>query len=178
MKNHIALLRGVNVGGNRLVKMADLKAFLESLGLDEPLTLLQSGNAAFGSSLDSTALETLLERASLVRFGFSIEFFVRSSLELHGMIARNPFPLESESDPARLIAFLLKKEVFRTDVEALGERIKGPERIAGEGRELYVFYPDGQGSSKVSSTPGWSKLVGAGTGRNWNTILKLAQLLN
>lgn len=174
MKTHIALLRGINVGGNNLVKMAELRAFMESLGLGEVETLLQSGNVVFCSH-DKTEkeLEDLLEAGAKDYLGVSPAFMVRSAAHWSRIIAQNPFPNEAETDPGRLILFAMKDAPATETVEAIQAAVKGRERMVGIGRELYVVYPDGQGNSKIGSTPGWNKLVASGTGRNWNTVLKL-----
>src|SRR5579884_673154 len=119
MRTHVAFLRGINVGGNKLVKMPELKAFCSDLGLEEPVTLLQSGNVAFRSDQGAQELESLLEREAPARFGFSIDFFVRSAAELAEVIVRNPFPAEAESDPSHLLVVFLKEPANRSQVETV-----------------------------------------------------------
>src|SRR5476651_1655499 len=98
MTTHVALLRGINVGGNRKVSMADLKGFLGELGFENPRTLLQSGNAVFGSSTRSgAALEGFLESQAAKRLGLETLFLVRTAAEWAEIIARNPFPAEAKS---------------------------------------------------------------------------------
>ncbi|MFI5384885.1 MAG: DUF1697 domain-containing protein [Fimbriimonadales bacterium] len=177
MRSHIALLRGINVGGNNLVRMADLRGFFLNLGLSDAQTLLQSGNVVFRAvGRTSEELETLLEEQAEEHLGIRITFMVRTSQEWNDLIAENPFPAEAESDPSHLLAVALKDEAPADGIVALQAAISGPERIAGSGRHLYVVYPDGMGPSKVSRTPGWNKLVGPGTARNWNTVLKIAAM--
>ena len=173
---HIALLRGVNLGGRRAVAMADLRELATALGFGEVRTLLNSGNLVFEAGAHtSPKLETLLEGEAEQRLGLRTDFHVRSAGEWRAIIAKNPFPAEAKRDPARLIMFCLKTAPGAKAFAALQAAIKGPERVLGVGRHAYIYYPDGQGRSKLTVAM-IDKTIGAGTGRNWNTVLKLAAL--
>ena len=173
---HIALLRGVNLGGRRSLAMADLRAFAEALGFTGVRTLLNSGNLVFeGDGRSSADLEQLLETEAGQRLGIRTDFHVRSAKEWRDMIARNPFTAEAKRDPARLIMFCLKKPPGTKAFSALQATITGPEQVLGHGRHAYIYYPDGQGRSKLTVAM-IDKAIGAGTGRNWNTVTKLAAL--
>jgi uncharacterized protein (DUF1697 family) len=162
------------VGGHRSVGMTDLRDFLTKLGFDDARSLLQSGNVVFGSRARTGAeLERFLEAESVKRFGIEIDFFVREPEEWKTMIRQNPFRKESELDPARLVVMLLKNPPRQEDVTALQESISGPEIVRAKGRHLYAFYPNGQGRSRLTNAVIERKL-GRCTGRNWNTVLKLA----
>ncbi len=169
----IALLRAVNVGG-RSVAMATLREVLAELGLANPRTLLQSGNALFESSKKPAALEPLLEKAIAKAFALDTEVFVRTAGEWDEAIAANPFAHEADADPGHLLLMPLKDAPTASRVEALQRSIKGRERVAAKGRHAYVVYPDGIGRSKLTIAIGESKLGTRGTGRNWNTVQKLA----
>jgi uncharacterized protein (DUF1697 family) len=173
---HIALLRGVNLGGHRAVAMADLRELATALGFGEVRTLLNSGNLVFEAGAHTSAkLEALLEGEAEQRLGLRTDFHVRSAAEWRAMIAKNPFPAEAKRDPARLIMFCLKTAPGAKAFAALQATIKGPERVLGYGRHAYIYYPDGQGRSTL--TVGIiDKALNKGTGRNWNTVLKLAAL--
>ncbi|HTD62272.1 MAG TPA: DUF1697 domain-containing protein [Gemmatimonadaceae bacterium] len=172
---HIALLRGVNLGGHRAVAMADLRQLATALGFSEVRTLLNSGNLVFESGATSADLETLLEAEAHQRLGLRTDFHVRSAEEWRAMIKKNPFPTEAKRDPGRLIMFCLKAAPGAKAFTALQAAIKGPERVLGVGRHAYIYYPDGQGRSTL--TIGIiDKALNRGTGRNWNTVLKLAAL--
>jgi uncharacterized protein (DUF1697 family) len=176
LTTHIALLRGINVGGHRSVGMTDLRNFLTKLGFDDVRSLLQSGNVVLGSRARTGAeLERFLESESLKKFGIEIDFFVRAPEEWKSMIRQNPFRKEAELDPARLVVMLLKSPPRPEDVTALQEGISGGEIVRAKGRHLYAFYPDGQGRSRLTNAVIERKL-GRCTGRNWNTVLKLAML--
>jgi uncharacterized protein (DUF1697 family) len=174
---HIALLRGINVGGHAKLPMADLRELLTALGFREARTLLQSGNVVFsGGARGGTALETQLEKETLKRLGLRTAFIVRSPGEWADVIARNPFPDEAKRDPGHLIVMFLKTAAAPSAVEALRAAVRGPEVIRAGGHHLYITYPDGQGRSKLTGTLIEKKLGTAGTARNWNTVLKLAAL--
>lgn len=156
--------------------MTDLRNFLAQLGFDDVRSLLQSGNVVFGSRARTGAeLERFVEAESVKRFGIEIDFFVRAPEEWKTMIRQNPFRKEAELDPARLVVMLLKSPPRPEDVAALQEGISGSEIVRAKGRHLYAFYPDGQGRSRLTNAVIERKL-GRCTGRNWNTVLKLALL--
>ncbi|HEY3887310.1 MAG TPA: DUF1697 domain-containing protein [Caulobacteraceae bacterium] len=176
MAIHIALLRAVNVGG-RSLKMGDLAAFARDLGFDNPRTLLQSGNLVFESAdRGDAALERRLEAEAETRFGFQIDFMLRSAAEWRGLIKANPFPDAARDDPAHLLVMPLKAGPADGALEALRVAIKGPEKVEIVGRDAYLVYPDGIGRSKLTIAVVERKLGVRGTGRNWNTVLKLGEM--
>ncbi len=177
MMTHIALLRGINVGGNVKVAMADLRELLAEHGLGNVRTLLQSGNVVFSSDAPAgPVLERRLEAAVAKRFDLRIDVLVRSAAEWTAVIAANPFPDEAERDPSHLLATFLKTAPEASAVDALRASVSGPEVIRADGRQLYVVYPAGIGRSKLTHASIESKLRTRGTGRNWNTVLKLDAL--
>src|SRR3954470_18627202 len=109
MPVHIALLRGINVGGRNLVAMAALRELCSDLGFAGATTLLQSGNVVFRSSRKADAtLERLLERETAERLGVAADYVVRSADEWEQVVARNPFPKQATDDPSHLIVMFLK----------------------------------------------------------------------
>lgn len=174
----IGLLRGVNVGGNKKVPMAELLAMLAGLGLREPRTLLQSGNALFAAREgDRAKLRTALESATRERFGFDVPWLLRSAAEWRALVAANPFPDAARADPSKLLLFALSAAPEADAVAALAADLPGGERVCAIGSELYVFYPSGIGGSKLDNARIDRRLRLISTGRNWNTVLKLARLL-
>jgi uncharacterized protein (DUF1697 family) len=177
MPIHIALLRGVNVGGRNMVAMADLRDLLGTLGFAEARSLLQSGNLVFqGDRRSGATLERLLEVETEKRLGLSVDYMVRTAKEWQSIVAGNPFPDEAARDPSHLIVLFLKREPPATDVTALQASIRGPESVRALGKQLYIVYPAGIAGSKLTFTQIEKKLGTRGTGRNWNTVLKLAAL--
>jgi len=177
MPTHIALLRAVNLGPHNKVAMADLRELAGALGLDEPKTLLQSGNLVFRNGRPTgTTLETLLEREAASRLGLETRFFVRTAADWGVIVSRNPFREEARRDPAHLVLLCLKAAPDPEAVERLQSAISGREIVRADGRQAYLVYPDGIGTSKLTIALIERKLGTAGTGRNWNTVLKLAAL--
>lgn len=178
MASYALFLRGINVGGNKSVPMADLRKLIESLGFSGAQTLLQSGNAVFqGPAQASAALERRFEAAVVKRFGFASDCIVRTAKEWTALMAANPFPSEARGDPAHLLVVLLRDKPKPGALAAVRAAIQGPERVELSGRQLFVVYPAGQGTSKFT-LPVIEKALGTrGTGRNWNTVTKVADLL-
>lgn len=177
MTTHIALLRAVNLGSRNAVAMADLRDFLARLGLTDPRTILQSGNAVFQSGKQApAAVERLLETEAPKQLGLQTDFFVRTGMEWGALVAANPFPEEAERDPAHLVVMCLKAAPDPKAVAALQASIAGREVVRAVGRQAYVVYPDGIGRSRLTNAVIEKKLGTRGTGRNWNTVLKLAAL--
>jgi uncharacterized protein (DUF1697 family) len=174
----VGLLRGINVGGNRMVAMADLRDCCTKLGLKDAATLLQSGNLVFaGGAARPAALEKRLEKGVRERFGFDVDFMVRTSAEWTAIIAANPFRKEALADPAHVLVFAFKDEPAPAALAAVGAAGTFPEQMRQRGRELYVTFPNGIGKSTLWKAAAWRKLTAAGTARNWNTVLKLAALV-
>jgi uncharacterized protein (DUF1697 family) len=173
MPRYAALLRAVNLPSHGKLAMADLRALLEELDLADVQTALQSGNAVFSSPRSAKAVEQLIERELLARLRIETTVFVRSGSELAELIADNPFPREAVADPGHLVAVFLDAAPAAGAVDALRAAIRGPELIRAAGRQLYVTYPAGIGTSKLTALLIERKLGVRGTGRNWNTVRKL-----
>jgi uncharacterized protein (DUF1697 family) len=177
MPTYVGLVRAINVGGRNIIAMSDLRALCEDLELTGAQTLLQSGNLIFQSAKRSEiALEHLLEAETAERLGVSADFMVRSAADLDKIITRNPFPKEAKNDPSHLVVMFLKGTPTEKNVEDLRLAIRGPEVVRAYDRQLYVTYPAGIGRSKLTNSLIEKKLATRGTGRNWNTILKLTAL--
>lgn len=179
MTTLIALLRGINVGGHKLVAMADLRNLLTQLGFADVRSLLQSGNLVFrGGSRRGSRLERLLETEVERRLGLQSDFFVRTAEEWSEVVARNPFREEARRDPGHLVVMLLKAPPEAPSMKALQAAIQGPEVVRASGNYIYIVYPDGIGRSRLTNALIEKKLGTRGTARNWNTVLKLHALAN
>jgi uncharacterized protein (DUF1697 family) len=169
--NRVALLRAVNVGG-RKVAMADLRALFVKLDFGDAKTLLNSGNVVFSADRRSDGtLEKLFEAETEKKFKVKAEFFVRTTQEMQALVAANPFPKEAKTDPGHLLVVFMKNAPSAKDVAAVEAANKGRERLKAIGKNLYVHYPDGVGESKL-------RFPWIGSGRNWNTVLKIVDLLS
>jgi uncharacterized protein (DUF1697 family) len=177
MASYVALLRAVNVAGRSQVAMSDLRQLLTDLGFEDVISLLQSGNLVFKTDGGTGArLETTLEAETQNHLGLKTAVFVRSAREMDAVIAGNPFAAEAKRDPSHLLVLFLKDAPRAGAVEALRAAIKGPELVAAKGKQVYAVYPAGIGRSRLTNTVIEAKLGTQGTGRNWNTVRKLAAL--
>jgi uncharacterized protein (DUF1697 family) len=156
--------------------MADLRNLVTGLGFSDVRTLLQSGNLVFRGLGAAEAIEARLEVESQKRFGFHADYLVRDLDEWDAMIAANPFVDAARDDPGHLLVMSLRTPVAAGGLAKLREAIKGRETVEAVGRAAYIIYPDGIGSSKLTIQVIERHLGSRGTGRNWNTVLKLAAL--
>jgi uncharacterized protein (DUF1697 family) len=171
------MLRGINLGKRTLVK-ADLLAAAEAAGFTEARTLLASGNLVFEAG-DRAAedIERDLHEAVANATGIKSDVFVRNRAQLARTIAANPFPEVARERPSRLLVTFYHVPVPEGAVAKIAAAHDGPERLEAVGHELYVDFPNGQAESTFDRTLARLKLLPAGTGRNWNTVGKLADML-
>jgi uncharacterized protein (DUF1697 family) len=167
------MLRAVNVGGRRLT-MADFKAALAAEGLKDAVTLGAAGNAVVAAKAGK-GVEAKLE-AGLSRALGALDVFVRDHAELARVLAQNPFPKMAKEDPGHLLVMFLRDTPSAAAVEALQGRIVGTEVVAAGPGCLYAGFPGGVGPSKLTLAVIERALKLRGTGRNWNTVRKLAEL--
>lgn len=176
MKRVAALMRAVNVGGKGSLPMAQVREMLAEAGFDRPETLLASGNAIVGSELEAEEVERRFEAAIDRRFGFKTDVLVRDVDQLKAVIAQNPFPEFARERPSTFIVYFLRGEPGGELADLKPFCILGEAVAAGPGC-LYLCYPEGSGASKLSGATIERKLKVRGTGRNWNTVGKLAAKL-
>ncbi|URW75723.1 DUF1697 domain-containing protein [Sphingomonas donggukensis] len=178
MKRWAALLKGVNVGGNRKLPMADLRGFVAALGYGEVRTLLASGNVVFDTpETDGAALEARLEREAAKRLGLTTDFLVRSADDLRAVIAANPFAEQARVRPSHLLVHFHRDPVPQDLVAAMTAAHDGPETLFAHGRELYVDYAEGIGTSTLPQAMARAKFPKLNTARNWNTVGKLLAIV-
>jgi len=175
MTVYISMLRGVNVGGGSRIKMDALRAAYEAIGLRDVRTLLQSGNVVFRSTLQDRArivkrIEQEIERSLELR----VEVILRTLAEIESIVERGPV-LSPRADMSKLLVMFLSRVPDAAAQAALTKWHKGPEMLEMRGPEIYLYYPDGVGRSKLSGAVIESKLHASGTARNWNTLEKLLE---
>lgn len=164
-----ALLRGVNLGGRKVI-MSELRAICERAGYSDVKTLLASGNLVLDAKEKGAKLEARLEQLILDEMGLKTNVFVRTGAELNDIIAANPFKTFAKQQPNFLVVTFMRAAASAAEMKAMAETaLLGEEAVQGKGC-LYIKFPLGQGPSKLK-TP---KL---GTARNWNTVTKLAAML-
>lgn len=167
MTAYVALLRAINVGGTGKLPMADLKVLCEKAGFLDVATYIQSGNVVFRSQRGEASVKKRLEQSLAERMGKPVGVHVRAREEVAAVLEHNPFPA---APPNRVIVFFLDAPLTNSAVAAL--ETPGGEEIRTHGRELYVHYPLGQGQSDLKLP-----VQRTGTGRNLNTVQKLADML-
>ncbi len=170
----ISMLRGINVGGHNRIKMDALCALYRSLKLEDPCTYVQSGNVIFRTKEKNlAALRRKIEEAIERRAGFRPDVILRTPDEFRGAIARNPFARRKGLEPAKLLVSFLADDPIGEARENLLALKPDPEEVHLIGREVYIYFPNGAGRSKLP----WSSLekqVGTrGTARNWNSVTKM-----
>lgn len=177
MKRWAAMLRGVNLGGRKLI-MTDLARICSDLGYTDVKTLLASGNVVFTAKGSASAIEKQLEEA-LAKHGLDTDVLVRDKDELAEVIATDPWPKASADHPSHyLVTF--HRDPFPADaLKRLAEVHDGPEKIHAAGRETYTDYLSQQGmrDSKLVQGMKKAKFPKVATGRNWNTVGKLHDML-
>jgi uncharacterized protein (DUF1697 family) len=171
------MFRGVNVGAHNRIRMDDLRALYESLGFREPQTYIQSGNVVFRTDKrDLIALAKRIEEAIERGFGFRSAVVLRTSSELRDVIARNPFAKRRGIEPSRLLVTFLANIPCAEARENVLSLKTDPEELRIDGRELYIYFPDGMARPKISWTVIETMLKTPGTGRNWNSVIKLLEM--
>ncbi len=176
MPRYVALLRGINVGGNKKVPMARLRELMEGLGYTDVATLLQSGNAVFTSKEKSPAkVVKQLEAAIAGEFGFEVAVVLRTRDELAAVIQANPLPGAEEAPSWFLVTFLSDVPDPKR-LAAIDPAAYLPDEFRLVGREIYARFPRGIGTSKLATVLGGLKLGVTPTARNWNTVTKLLEL--
>ncbi len=173
----ISLLRGVNLAAHNRMKMDALRDLYESLGLVDTQTYLQSGNVVFRApARDVARLPKRIEDGIEKTFGFRCDVIIRTSSELRDVIARNPFAKRRGLDPSRfLITFLAKDPGAEARAQILKIKTE-PEELRIDGRELFIYYPNGLARPKLSWPVIEKTLKTSGTGRNWNTVRQLLEI--
>jgi uncharacterized protein (DUF1697 family) len=186
MPSHVALLRGINVGGRNKVAMADLRKIVASLGHGDVATYIQSGNVVFTSNTtDAAAIAGELGRALEETVGVRSIVVVLSRAELAEVIADNPFP--DEANPKLLHAIFRDAKVGAKEAAAVADAERrardkgGRDQAKVVGRTVYLRTPDGLGRSELAALLARSTAAAqdrGGTARNWATVTKLLAMLD
>lgn len=172
----VSMLRGVNLGPHNRVKMDALRALYESLGFKDVQTYVQSGNVAFRTDVrDLARLARQIEDAIEKQFGFRTDVILRTTAEIRKAIAKNPFAGRNLEPNKFLVTFLAgdpdaeaRKKVMQIKTD--------PEELRIEGRELYMYFPNGMARPKLTWSQVAAKLKTSGTGRNWTTVQALLEM--
>ena len=170
----ISMLRGVNVGGHNKLKMEALRALCESLKFEDARTYVQSGNIVFQTKeKNSPVLAAKIQNAIESGFGFRPQVILRTVDELRQVIAASPFAGRRDLEPGKLlVTFLASAPDPEARAKLLGLK-DHPEEIYVQGREMYIYFPNGAGKSKLPWSSLEKLLKTTGTARNWNSVTKI-----
>jgi len=178
MQRYLCILRGINVSGQKKVKMAELVSVFESLGLKNIQTYIQSGNVVFSSSSKDTGkLARKIEREITDQFGFDVPVLLRTKNEIDSMLKINPFLEKKGVDESKLHVTLLAHAPDKSvqKMNATGEH--ETDRFVLKGDNVFLYCPGGYGKTRFSNVF-LEKLLGVtATTRNWKTINALVDLL-
>ncbi len=173
---HVALLRGINVGGKNRLPMRGLVPLFEAAGCSEVRTYIQSGNVVFRAP--AALARTIPERiaaAIAAGFGLKIPVVTRTRAEMEAVLADNPF-LAQGVDPETLHVGFLAARPSAADVARLDPDRSPPDRFVVRGREVYLHHPNGVARSKLTAQYFDSRLGTTITARNWRTVGNLVLL--
>jgi len=170
----ISMLRGVNLGAHNRIKMDDLRKVYKSLGFDDPQTYVQSGNVIFRSrEKNSPQLAEKIKDAIEKKFKFRPEVIVRTVDELRKVIAASPFADRPALEPGKILVTFLAGAPAK-EVHTAFDRFKDyQEEVHLKGSELYFYFPNGAGRSKLPWSAIEKLLKVTGTARNWNSVTKM-----
>ena len=176
MACYVALLRGVNVGGKNLMPMRTLAALFADAGCGSVRTYIQSGNVLFDASTSAAArVPLLVSKAIAKQLGFAAPVILRSAAELAQVVAGCPF-VPARDDIQTLSVLFLREVPAASGVKALDPARSPPDEFAVRGKHVYLHCPGGFARTKLTNDYFDRKLATVSTGRNWRTIVKLAEL--
>ena len=179
MYTFVSLLRGINVSGQKFIRMTELKELYESLGFTKVTTYVQSGNVVFDcdnpdASEIGSAIEIEIER----RFGFPVTVILRSPSDFQRIIDGNPFIHPRNEDPSKLYVTFLAS----LPPAEISNDLKIPPGIKDEcilrGKEIYLFCPNGYGRTKLSNSFFERRLKVLATTRNWKTVVAVYDIIS
>lgn len=179
MSAYVAMLRGINVGGQKKILMETLREWYEQLGFTRVRTYVQSGNVVFESSEQASSdlvkrIETHIEHAC----GYSVPIFIRQAEDVQRILAGNPFINDRNENPSKLYVTFL----YQSPPKIIYSNLVPPGNSADEfspgEMEIYLYCPNGYGTTKLSNNFFERKLGMPCTTRNWNTVNELIRMLS
>jgi uncharacterized protein (DUF1697 family) len=170
------MLRGINVSGQKKIRMADLRHLYESLGLNNVQSYLQSGNVVFDSEeQDTVKLRDSIEAQIESNYGFSVPVLIRTLDDFERVIENHPF---AEEEAIRVLVTFLYELPEKSNWEALSHHKDKVDQFALGEQEIFLFCPGGYGKTKLSNTFFEKKLDMVATTRNWKSVNALYEMAN
>jgi len=175
MKRFIALLRGINVSGQKKIKMSELKSLFEDIGFQDVETYIQSGNVIFSSKENiKSKLESKIAKAIIKQWGFDVQIFILDPGDIDYVLKTNPF-IKKEKGIERLYVTFLSDKPTKENIQKLNSIESSPDEYQIDKNLVYLFLPNGAGKTKLSNNFFENKLKLVGTTRNWKTIKALSE---
>ncbi len=177
-ETYISILRGINVSGQKKIRMADLKELYEELGFSDVSTYIQSGNVIFRppGRVSEQELSERIENKIKDTYNFSVPVIIRSADEMRRTVEANPFLFEQHGQMDKLHVTFLGEKPPSAEVNALHEMDFSPEKFKIIEREIYLYCPKGYGRTRLSNNFFESRLGVKATTRNWKTVSRLAEM--
>jgi uncharacterized protein (DUF1697 family) len=177
MPIYVALLRGINLGGHKKIKMDRLRTLFEGLGFTQVQTYIQSGNVVFRAGKFSPAgLSSKIEERILKDFGFSVLVLLRTGDEIGMTIKNNPFLKNRGIDQEKLHVTFLPGPPETSVLKELEGLTTAPDQSCCIGKEVYLYLPNGMGQSSLANNPLERRLLKRATTRNWRTVNQIYQM--
>ncbi len=175
---YISLLRGINVSGQKKIKMQDLRALYEGLGFKEVDSYIQSGNVVFNTKKSkASTLEKKIALAISKAYGFEVPVMVLEKEEWSYLQQHNPFQEKQSEFPKALHCTILEKAPSQEGLDRLADYSFLPDEFVVDGRYIYVFCPNGYGRTKITNNFFESKLKLRATTRNWRSVNTIGEML-
>jgi len=175
---YISILRGINVSGQKKIKMADLTSLYELLSFRKVVTYIQSGNVIFDAETkDKSELKSRIEKTIEARYKFHVPVEIRTNGEIENIIKNSPFgTIDLVENGTKVLVTFLSSKPADVKVSDIQKYVAAPEKLLVKGKEVYLYCPNGYGKSKLSNTFLERKLGVEATTRNWKTVHKLYEL--
>ena len=178
METFVTLMRGINVGSTRKLPMAELRALSIKIGLRRPETYIQSGNLIVDADVAADEVRGLLEKAIAKRFGLRVDVIVRRTSQWNRHVAANPFANDAGTVPTMLHLYLSRDPPKASAAKELAPKAQAGERMVMAGGALWIDYGlNGAGKSKLTPLLVDKACGSPATGRNWNSVLKIGEMI-
>ena len=178
MKKYIALLRGINVSGQKKIKMTELKSLFEKMDFQNVGTYIQSGNIIFSSKeISAKSLESKISLGIKKKFGFDVQTIIITPKEINDVLKNNPF-IRQKKNIERLYVTFLSDQPSKESIQKLNLNDFSPEEYHIVGNQIYLHLPNGAGKAKLNNNFFENKLNIKASTRNWKTVKTLSELAN
>lgn len=174
MKTYISLLRGINVSGQKLIKMDALRLMFTDLGFNSIQTYIQSGNVIFqNEETESKKIEKRIADKINERFGFIVPVMVKELADLSAVLKNNPFVINRNEDVTKLHVTLISHLPKQEEIDKIKSDQYLPDEFILTDKTIYLFCPNGYGKTKLTNTFFENKFKVVATTRNWKTLNEL-----